>query len=311
MRTRAGTEGLTAIGPALCAFAALYDSKIDVLGPSPLATSFRAPSSSAQATCEFLDILAVGVVIRIGLPPANSYQPLLIDIVARSLTWANGCATMNGEAKTENSGKADGPGAEIAASNLGLSIRRGFGQVLHRVRFSFGEYGGNINVSVNNTLANVDNFTALNKPGARPVTITVLSGGFCSDKGVIELQDPMPDQINGPGQSVGGRGSGASGSMTFVLSHELATGCRDRSFPGCVAAAHDVAAGPAPGNRAGDGDPSPHHASQLSKRQERTHASDTDSVARIDRAGAGGRHEEPAGPAGVRPCGGAEAAPPH
>ena len=95
--------------------------------------------------------------------------------------------------------------------------------------------------------------------------------------------------------------------MTSVSSHELARDCRDRSFPRREATAHDVAAGPREGNRAGDGDSSSHRASQLSKRQERTHASDTDSVARIGRAGAGGRCEEPAGPArrpamrGVRP----------
>ena len=192
------------MGPALCAFAALYDSKTDVLGPSPLATS-STPSSSAQATCESFDILAVGVVIRIGLPPANSYQPPLIDIVARSLTWANGCATTNGEAKTENSGNAGGSGVEMAVNNLGLSIRQGFGPVLHKVRFSFGEYGG-INVSVNNTLANVDNFTALNNQVLGGVTINVLSGGFGNDKSIIEFHGRC--QIRTRSGSLGGR-SGA------------------------------------------------------------------------------------------------------
>ena len=193
MRTRTGTRGLTAIEPALCAFAASTNSTTDVLCPSPVATS-SAPSSSAQATCESLDILAVDVVIRIGPPPANNYQPPLMDIVTRPFTCANGCVTTNGKAKTESSGQAAGPGAEIAASNLVLSIRPGFGQVLHKVRFSFGEYGGNINVSVSNTLASIDNFTALNHQVPGGVTITVVSGGFGNDKGIIEFRGPMPDQ---------------------------------------------------------------------------------------------------------------------
>ena len=151
MRTCAGTKGLTAIGPGLCAFAASYDSKTDVPGPFPVATSF-APSSSAQATCESLDTLAVGVVTRIGPPPANSYQLPLTDIGAHPFTWANGSVTTKGEAKTESIEKAGGSGVEMAVKGLVLTISRGFGKILHGVRFSFGEYGGNVNVSVNTTL---------------------------------------------------------------------------------------------------------------------------------------------------------------
>src|ERR1700730_9617699 len=199
MRTRAGTKGLPSIALALCAFVASCDRKPDASGPSPVATS-PAPSASTQTTCESLDTLAVGVVVRIGPPPANSYQPPLMDIAAHLFTWANGSTTTNGGAKTENTGKAGGSGVEIAVNNLVLSISRGFGQVLHKVRFSFGEYGGNINVSVNNALANVDNFVALNNKVLGGVTVTVLSGGFGNDKGVIEFQGLMPDQNNGLGQ---------------------------------------------------------------------------------------------------------------
>ena len=70
----------------------------------------------------------------------------------------------------------------------------GFGRVLHKVRFSFGEYGGNVNVSVSNTLASIDNFTALNNQAPGDVTITVVSGGFGNDKGIIDFGGPMPDQ---------------------------------------------------------------------------------------------------------------------
>ena len=39
--------------------------------------------------------------------------------------------------------------------------------------WTFGEYGGNINLSINNTLVNVDNFIALNNKVVGGVTITV------------------------------------------------------------------------------------------------------------------------------------------
>ncbi len=156
--------------------------------------------------CESLDSLAVGTVIKIGPRPTNSYQPPLMDIAAHPFTWTNGSTTTAGQAKTENSGKAGGSGVEIAANNLTLSISRGFGHELQKVRFLFGEYGGNINISVNNKLANVENFSGLNNTVLGGVSITVFSGGLGNDKGIIEFQGPMADQKNGLGQlAVGGQ----------------------------------------------------------------------------------------------------------
>ncbi|GAA1502427.1 hypothetical protein GCM10009677_37580 [Sphaerisporangium rubeum] len=174
--------------------------------PSPVTTP-PSPSSTAPAyTCEPLDSLTLGKTITIGPPPGSSYQPPLMDIAAHPFTLANNTTTANGHAKTENSGKAGGSGVEIRVNNLTLSISRGFGQVLRRVRFSFGEYGGNINVSANNQLVNVDNFSALHRKTIGGVEATVLSGGLGHDNGVIEFSGTMRDQQNGLGQlAVGGQ----------------------------------------------------------------------------------------------------------
>jgi hypothetical protein len=196
------TKGLATACLVLCALMASCESDRGDPGPTPATSSSSAPA----LTCESLDTLAVGVVIRIGPPPTNSYQPPLMDIAAHQFTWSNGSTTTNGEAKTENTGKAGGSSVEIAVNNLMLSVSRGFGQVLQKVRVSFGEYGGNINVSVNNTFANVDNFAALNNKALGGVNINVLSGGLGNDKGVIEFQGMMPDQNSGLGQfAVGGQ----------------------------------------------------------------------------------------------------------
>src|SRR3954451_20735065 len=109
MSIYAGTRGSTAVGLALCAFVVSCDSKPGIPSPTPTLAS-SAPSASTQATCESLDTLAAGVVIRIGPPPASSYQPPLMDIAAHSLTWTNGSMTSNGEAITENTAKAGGSG---------------------------------------------------------------------------------------------------------------------------------------------------------------------------------------------------------
>lgn len=129
-----------------------------------------------------------------------------MDIAAHPFTWSNGGITQDGLARIENSGRAGGSGTEIGVNNLTVSVSRGFGQVLQKARFAFGEYGGNINVSINNSLVNVDNFAALNNQVIGGVTVTVLSGGLGNDKGVVEFQGMMPDQNNGLGQlAVGGQ----------------------------------------------------------------------------------------------------------
>jgi hypothetical protein len=103
----AGTKGLTTIRLALRVLVTSCDSKPDVTSPSPVARS-SAPLASTQDSCESLDTLAIGVVIRIGPPPANFYHASLMNIAARPFTWIMGSITTTDEAKTENIGKADG-----------------------------------------------------------------------------------------------------------------------------------------------------------------------------------------------------------
>jgi hypothetical protein len=170
--------------------------------PSP---SISAPAASGLA-CESLDTLAVGTTIVIGPPPASSFQPPMMDIAAHPFALGNGAVTTSGTATTENTGRAGGSGTEIRVNNLVVSVSRGFGQVLHSARIAFGEYGGNINVSVNNAAANVGNFAALHNKVLGGVAVTVLSGGLGNDKGVVEFHGFMPDQNSGLGQlAVGGQ----------------------------------------------------------------------------------------------------------
>ena len=132
MNICARAKGLTAIGPALCTSAASCNSKSDVPGPSPVTTS-SAPSASTKATCESLDTLATGVVIRIGPPSATSYQPPFMDIAAYLSTWANASMTTSSEAKTENIGKAAVRRRDRRQQSPAFD-QRGFGQVLQEIR---------------------------------------------------------------------------------------------------------------------------------------------------------------------------------
>jgi hypothetical protein len=129
-----------------------------------------------------------------------------MDIAAHPFTSQSGTVTTSGKATTETGGKAGGSGVEISVNNMTLSVDRGFGQSLKAVRFSFGEYGGNLNLSVNNVFQNFDNFASINNTIVGGVAAHVKSGGSGNDKGVIEFVGNMPEQTGGLGQlAVGGQ----------------------------------------------------------------------------------------------------------
>jgi hypothetical protein len=166
-----------------------------------------APSASASfATCESLDSLPAGKTVVNGPPPTNSYQPPLMDIAAHPFAWTSGTTTSSGQATTETGGRAGGSGTEIHVNNILLSVSIGFGQVMHAARIRFGEYGGNVNLSVNGVTRNVADLAPLNSTVVGGVTVTVPTGGFGNDKGVLELDGTMPDQPSGLGQfAIGGQ----------------------------------------------------------------------------------------------------------
>jgi hypothetical protein len=129
-----------------------------------------------------------------------------MDIGAHAFQLASGATATGGYAKIDNAGHAGGSGNEMQVNNIVTSISIGIGQTLQAVRFSFGEYGGNLNVSVNNSLANFPNFSNINGTAIGGVKVKVLSGGMGNDKGQIEFVGAMNDQMAGLGQlAVGGQ----------------------------------------------------------------------------------------------------------
>lgn len=164
-------------------------------------------SLPTSATCESLNTLVLGEQIVVGgAPPSNSFQPPTMDIGAHPFTWATGTTTSGGYANIENAGHAGGSGNEITVNNIVISIDVGFGQTLNALRFSFGEYGGNLNVSVNNSFTNFQNFSDINGKTIGGVAVNVLSGGSGNDKGQIEFTGTMSEQTSGLGQfAVGGQ----------------------------------------------------------------------------------------------------------
>jgi hypothetical protein len=129
-----------------------------------------------------------------------------MDLGMLPFTYASGAVTSGGQATVQSGSRAGGTGNEIAVNNILMTISVGFGQTLEAVRFSFGEYGGTLNVWVNNQFVNFGNFADIHGTTIGGVMVNVLSGGLGNDKGQIEFIGHMVDQAMGRGQlAVGGQ----------------------------------------------------------------------------------------------------------
>jgi hypothetical protein len=172
-----------------------------------LVTGFHtSPAPAPTTTCESLDTLTPGARAVIGVPPVNSFQPPTMDIGMRPFTWANGTSTSTGYAEIQTGNKAGGSGNEMQVNNILVTFSTGFGQTMETLRFSFGEYGGNLNLWINNQFTNFNNFADINGAIIGGVQVNVLSGGNGNDKGQIEFVGHMVDQAGGRGQlAVGGQ----------------------------------------------------------------------------------------------------------
>jgi hypothetical protein len=187
-------------------------NNVIVAGCESLALGFlvmgchTSPGPAATTTCESLDTLTPGARVVVGVPPANSFQPPTMDIGARPFIWANGTSTSTGYAEIQTGSKAGGSGNEMQVNNILVTFSVGFGQTLETLRFSFGEYGGNLNLWINNQFTNFNNFADIHGKTIGGVQVNVLSGGNGNDKGQIEFVGHMVDQAGGRGQlAVGGQ----------------------------------------------------------------------------------------------------------
>lgn len=90
----------------------------------------------------------------------SSFNTSGVTVNTDVFTFGGGGTTAN-FAQVENGGNAGGSGNELEVNNVLLDFAFG---VVNGIKLQFGEFGGNINLKVNGTLLNVNNFSDL--PGA-------------------------------------------------------------------------------------------------------------------------------------------------
>ena len=75
-----------------------------------------------------------------------------VDIVVATFFFSNGTPFDGGFSEVDNFGNAGGSGNELEINNVNLDFH--FGAELTNLSLRFGEYGGNLNISINSDFLN-------------------------------------------------------------------------------------------------------------------------------------------------------------
>lgn len=158
--------------------------------------------------CETFDTLALGSQITVHAlnpVPTNTFQPPNGDFWGAGFVDSKGGSNNGGFARITNTLRAGGSGNEVMVNNICLCFSAGFGQVLQRITFAFGEYGGNLNLVLNGRFVNFNNFLDIDGQLIQGVRVKVVSGGGGQDMGKIDFMGPINDQMWWSHLAIGGQ----------------------------------------------------------------------------------------------------------
>ena len=96
-----------------------------------------------------------------------------LDVTMRRFQWSNGGWTAN-YAQVDNNQFAGGSGLDLEVNNI--TVHMAFKQATPLLRLRFGEYGGNLNIWVNGSFRNFNNFDQLHNRTLGGVLMEVIRG---------------------------------------------------------------------------------------------------------------------------------------
>lgn len=134
-------------------------------------------------TYEVPDLINTGGIVLEGVP----------------FQWSSGIYTSEGFARVSNSGMAGGSGNELEVNNISLLYVPV--NPIPGLTLDFGEYGGNLNIDINNDFRNFDNFAEIDGLVIGGVTVSV-TNGLGNDTGILSLSGTINSFTIG-GQELG------------------------------------------------------------------------------------------------------------
>lgn len=172
-----------------------------------LCTAIAAIAASAEVvsatTIDFED-LTLGTVYNVG----DTFTSAGVQITGEQFFDFPSGPTIGGSATVGNGGIAGGAGLELGWIN-NINLRFNFGAPLDGLALQYGEFGGNINLDINGTLVNVENFADI------PLTVAGTS--------VFALDTGTPGQSTGSLFIIGNINSFAIGGQELAIDNIVAS----------------------------------------------------------------------------------------
>jgi len=145
-----------------------------VFGAANVATGALAPGD-----CVDFEDLTPGTVYNV----PNSFADSGVTVTAAPFQWSGGGWTSAGFTRVDTLNLAGGLGNDMNLNNITLQFD--FGRSVEDLRFLFGEYGGNVNLTINGDFKNETDFSVLHGQIVGGTLVEVLSSatGF----GVVRI----------------------------------------------------------------------------------------------------------------------------
>lgn len=132
------------------------------------------------AAVDFED-LTVGAQYEVG----DQFVDSGITMVGRPFYYSNGQSTEGGVASVSDNGSAGGTGNDLSVNNINVEFLLDAG--VSALTVQYGEYGGNINLTINGERANVNDFGELDGRTIGGVAISVITNPTNPSLGDIQL----------------------------------------------------------------------------------------------------------------------------
>ena len=161
------------------------------------------PELACCSGCVELHDLVFGTTYVVGdnFTIANATGGFGFDVLASDFIFSSGTSFSGGSAEVENGGLAGYYGNELEVNNINLQFTP-TGAPPMGVSVLFGEYGGNINLSVNGIAANVSNFIDLDGITLGGAIVSVPTGGLGNDTGELLIYGTSITQFTIGGQEL-------------------------------------------------------------------------------------------------------------
>ncbi len=123
-----------------------------------------------------------------------------VDVMVMDFTFSGGGTTAAGNTEVQNGGNAGGSGLEMAVNNVNLSFAVPASTTA--ISLLFGEFGGNLNLTVNGDFQNFENFIDIDGSTIGGALVNIPFGGNGGDMGRLQLTGALITDFKIGGQEL-------------------------------------------------------------------------------------------------------------